>query len=316
MSAPSPRLAASAHLRLLVATTLAATLALPAVMRAQTPLFRSGTRVVSLFATVLDAKGRLVPDLVQSDFEVYDNDKPQPVTLFDNKIQPITVVVMLDTSLSMTGSMKQLQEAAEQFILRLLPDDKAKVGAFNDKIEISDEFTGQRDRLVSAVKDVDFGNATRLWDALGASLDELKGLDGRRVVLVFTDGDDQGSRTGLGTIIERARAEEVMVYAIGLESDYFNGQARVRTKPDGGLKKLAEETGGGYFELEKNTELTSTFTKVAKELHSQYLLAFEPPKLDGRVHKLTVKLKQTGYVARARRSYLADQERPASSTRQ
>jgi Ca-activated chloride channel family protein len=106
-----------------------------------------------------------------------------------------------------------------------------------------------------------------------------------------------------------------MVYASGLESDYFDGQSRVRTKPDGGLKKLAEETGGGYFELEKNTELTSTFTKVAQELHSQYVLAFEPARLDGRVHRLAVKLKQPGMTARARRSYLAEQDRPTSSTR-
>lgn len=107
-----------------------------------------------------------------------------------------------------------------------------------------------------------------------------------------------------------------MVYAIGLESDYFNGQMRVRTRPDSGLKKLAEETGGGYFELERDTELTSTFTQVAKELHSQYLLAFEPPKLDGRVHKLVVKLKQPGFTARARRSYLAEREGSPSATRQ
>ena len=74
------------------------------------------------------------------------------------------------------------------------------------------------------VKNLDYGNGTRLWDAVGASLDELKGIDGRRVILVFTDGDDTASKIGLGTVIDRARAEEVMVYAIGLESNYFNGQ--------------------------------------------------------------------------------------------
>ncbi|MGE3177775.1 MAG: VWA domain-containing protein [Vicinamibacterales bacterium] len=302
----------------LIATALlslfALAISLPAA-HAQTPTFRSGTRVVSLFATVFDAKGRLAPDLAEDDFEVYDNDKLQPLVLFDNKIQPISVVVMLDTSLSMTGSLKLLQQAAEQFVLRLLPDDKAKIGAFNDKIEVSDEFTNERDRLVSAIHDLDFGNATRLWDALAFSLDELKGLDGRRVILVFTDGDDQGSRTGLGTIIDRARAEEVMVYTIGLESDFFNGQMRVRSKPDGGLRKLAEETGGGYFELDKGSELLATFTQVAKELHSQYVLAFEPTKLDGKVHKLAVKVKQPGLTARARRSYLAEQDRGAAATR-
>lgn len=277
-----------------------------------TPTFKSGTKVVSLFATVTDAQRRLVPDLAQDDFEVYDNDKLQPIVLFDNKIQPITVVVLLDTSLSMTGSIKLLQEAAEQFVLRLLPDDTAKVGAFNDKIEVSDRFTSDRDALISAIKDLDFGNATRLYDALALGLDELKGVDGRRVILVFTDGDDAGSRIGLGTVIERARAEETMVYAIGLESNYFNGQRQVRSKPDGGLKRLADETGGGYFELEKTADLAPTFTKVAQELHSQYLLAFDATQRDGRVHKLTVKVKKPGLSARARRSYVAEREAPAT----
>lgn len=295
-------------------SALLAIASLSVVLSGQEPVFRAGTRVVSLFATVFDTNGRLVADLQQEDFDVFDNDKLQTLVLFDNKIQPISVVVMLDTSLSMTGSIKLLQQAAEQFVLRLLPDDSAKVGAFNDKIEVSDVFTNNRDRLISAIKDLDFGNATRLWDALGASLDELKGLDGRRVVLVFTDGDDQGSRTRLGSIVDRARAEEVMIYAIGLESNFFDGVRQVRTRPDSGLKRLAEETGGGYFELEKEAELAPTFTKVAQELHSQYVLAFEPARLDGKVHKLTVRMKKPGLSARARRSYLASAD-TAPSTR-
>ena len=117
-----------------------------ASLQAQSPTFRSGTRVVSLFATVTDAQKRLVPDLTQDEFEVYDNEKLQPIVLFENRIQPISVVVMLDTSLSMTGSIKLLQEAAEQFVMRLLPDDKAKVGAFNDKIEVSAQIHEQPGR--------------------------------------------------------------------------------------------------------------------------------------------------------------------------
>jgi Ca-activated chloride channel family protein len=141
---------------------------------------------------------------------------------------------------------------------------------------------------------------------VAAALDELKGIEGRRVVLVFTDGDDTDSRTSnQGKVIDRARAEEVMVYAIGLESNYHNGQMMVRTKPDRGLRKVADETGGGYFELTKSSELASTFTRVAQELHSQYVLGFAPMNLDGKVHKLTVKMKQPGMTARARRSYLA-----------
>ena len=112
-----------------------------------------------------------------------------------------------------------VKAAAEQFVIRLLPDDKAKVGAFNDKIEFANAgFTSDRDELAASIKELDFGNATRLWDAVDQSLDELKDVDGRRVVVVFTDGDDTGSRVGLGRVIDRARADEAMVYAIGLES--------------------------------------------------------------------------------------------------
>jgi Ca-activated chloride channel homolog len=271
----------------------------------QQPTFKSGTQVVSLFVTVADAQKRLVPGLTQDDFEIYDNDKPQPIIYFDNSVHPINVIVMLDTSGSMTLTIDLLKRAAEQFVIRLLPEDKGRVGAFNDKVQISSQFTSNRDELVSSVKDVDYGNSTRLWDAVALSLDELKAIDGRRVVLVFTDGDDTDSKTSLGTVVERARAEETMVYAIGLESNYFNGQRYVKSKPDRGLRKIADETGGGYFELEKTSDLAPTFTRVATELHSQYVIGFAPTLLDNRVHKLTVKMKQPGLAARARRSYVA-----------
>ena len=276
---------------------------------AQQPTFKARTQVVSLFVTVADAQRRLVSDLAKEDFEVFDNDKPQPIVYFDNQIQPITVITMLDTSGSMTGSISLLKSAAEQFLIRLLPDDKGRVGAFNDKIQFSGRFTNDRGELVSEARNLDYGNGTRLWDAVAASLDELKGIEGRRVILIFTDGDDTESRARLGTVIDRARAEEVMVYVIGLESNYFDGLRMVRSKPDSGLRKIAEETGGGYFELQKTSDLAPTFTRVAKELHSQYVLGFTPMKLDNRVHKLTVKIRRPGMTSRARRSYLAAPDR-------
>ena len=289
-----------------IALAVAASAAVSAVVAAQQPTFRVGTQVVSLFVTVADAQKRLVPDLTQDDFQVFDNDKAQPVSYFDNSVHPINVVVMLDTSGSMTLTIDLLKQAAEQFVIRLLPEDKARVGAFNDKIQINAKWSNNRDQLVTDIKDLDYGNGTRLWDAVGAALDELKVIDGRRVILVFTDGDDTESRTmNLGRVIERARNDEVMIYAIGLESDYFNGQMRVRSKPDSGLRKVADETGGGYFELKKTSELAPTFTKVAQELHSQYVIGFTPTLLDNRVHKLAVKMKQPGMTARARRSYTA-----------
>ncbi len=285
--------------RLLGAATIAVLLS--TALGAQQATFKAGTQVVSIFATVTDPQRRLVPNLTQDDFAVFDNEKPQPVVYFDNSIRPINVVVMLDTSGSMTLTIDLLKQAAEQFLLRLLPEDKARVGAFNDKIQFNARWSNDRDQLITDAKNLDFGNGTRLWDAAAASLDELKAIDGRKVILLFTDGDDTESRIRLGTVMDRARAEEVMIYAIGLESKFL-GQT---TKPDGGLRKIAEETGGGYFELKRAADLASTFTKVAQELHSQYVIGFTPTLLDNKVHKLMVKMKQPGMTAQARRSYLA-----------
>jgi Ca-activated chloride channel family protein len=295
-------------------TRLAAGLAMalaPAVLAAQQqPTFKTGAQIVPLYITVLDSSKRLVPDLQESDFEIFDNNQPVKIILFQNEPEPFKVVVMLDTSGSMTGSIDLLRDAAEQFLLRLLPEDLGMIGAFNDKIQFPiRDFTSNRDELISALKDVDYGNPTRLFDAIEASLDELQRVKGRRVVLVFTDGEDTASKAGMGGVLDRARTDEAMIYSIGLESVYFNGERQIRTRPDRGLKRLSDETGGGYFELKKTDELGPTFTRVAQELHSQYVLGFSPAT-DGKQHKVEVRLKKPGMTARARRTYQA----PAAGT--
>jgi Ca-activated chloride channel homolog len=291
------------------AALIAASALLIPRLDAQEPTFRSSTRIVPVVATVLDADGRLVPNLEQDEFTILDNGKPQEIAFFQNDVQPFTVVVMLDKSGSMTANLKILDQAAEQFLLRLLPADKGQVGAFSDKIQLSGTFTNDRDDLIGALRDLQFGNPTRLYDAIDESMEALKAVEGRKVVLVFTDGDDTSSRLGFGDVLDRARDEEVMVYAIGLESEYFNLQRMVRTRPDRNLKKLAEETGGGYFELKKTADLAPTFTRVAQELHSQYTLGFTPTLLDGKEHKLLVKMKSPAMTARARRTYIASPEK-------
>jgi Ca-activated chloride channel family protein len=267
------------------------------------------TRTVGLFVTVLDANKRLVSDLGREDFEIYDNGKPQQITNFDNQTVPISSVVMLDTSGSMTLVLDLVKQAAEEFLLRMLPDDRAKVGAFNDKLEIKPvvglPFSNNRDQLIRALQELDFGSGTRLFDAVDFGITELQPIQTRKVILVFTDGEDTSSRVDSGDVVARARAEEVMVYSIGLENEYFNGQQRVRTSPDRGLRRLSDETGGGFFMLKKKDELGPTFTRIAQELHSQYVMGFSPETLDGKVHKLEVKVKRPGATARARKSYVA-----------
>jgi Ca-activated chloride channel family protein len=162
------------------------------------------------------------------------------------------------------------------------------------------------------MKELDFGYPTRLFDALNFAMEQLQGEGNRKVVVVFTDGEDTASKIGSGEILDRARAEEVMIYAIGLETEMnFNGR-RVRSSPDRALRRLSDETGGGHFILRVNEgdKLNETFTRVAQELHSQYILGFTPQVLDGKVHKLEVRLKKPGLTARSRKSYVASASTP------
>lgn len=313
------------HLRTLTVALMAATFAAIAPLSGQgspqtapqkdQPVFRAPSRVeVPIYATVIDSSGRLVPSLEKEDFIVTDDGKPVELTTFSNAPLPITVVVMMDTSASMTNNLDLLNRAAEQFLIRLHPTDKAQVGAFNDKIQLSGRFTNNRDELIAALDDLQFGNPTRLNDAIGVSLDALQKIDGRRVVLIFTDGEDTSSKTGFRTVLDRARDEEVMVYSIGLESEYLQGTRMTRTRPSRDLRRISDETGGGYFELKRTADLAPTFTRVAQELRSQYLLGFAPATLDGKLHKLEVRVK-AAHTIRARKSYLATPDRPTTSPR-
>src|SRR4026209_149194 len=174
-------------MRVLTAAALVL-LAVVAVRAQPQPTFRGGTSIVPMLATVLDPSGRLVPDLEQADFTILDNGKPQELVFFQNDVQPFTVVVTLDFSFSMNNNLDLLRAAAEQFFLRMLPADKGQVGAFSDKIMFSGKFTNDRDDLIMALKDLQYGNPTRLYDAIDMSIDLLDDASGRKVVLVFTDG--------------------------------------------------------------------------------------------------------------------------------
>jgi Ca-activated chloride channel family protein len=300
-----------------VGPTLIVVLALTVLAFAQDPqqrVFRGGVQTVPIYATVVDATGRLVPDLKQEDFDVLDNGKPTPITLFVAEVQPISVVLAIDTSGSMTLVIDDfVKQAAEAFVLRLLPADRGLIGAFDDKIRFSQQFTNKRDELLRYLRtDVQYGNGTRLWDALDESVAQLKDESSRKVVLVLSDGEDFGSRNADGNqVLSRATDDHVMVYAIGMRNRYFNGQQWTVSQPDPFLRKLTAQTGGGNFAISKATELNSTFSRVADELHRQYLIGIAPSVLDGKLHKLELRVKAPGMTARARQSYMATKESPA-----
>jgi VWFA-related protein len=366
----------------------------------QGPTFRTDTSAVSVYATVIDAEGRLVPSLTQADFEVYDDGKRQEMTVFSNTVQPITIVVMLDRSGSMAEHFTLVSDAAGAFLNNLLPGDRARLGSFSNRVQIDPvTFTSDADELRRILKeDLQPAGPTPLWNATSSALTALGREPGRRVVLLFTDGRDNPDRPEASVsyerIQDRVEREETMVYAIGLAGECAPApetltagsapsgplfQARPRpgggsagrpgrvpvrggptarpgarmpmpggriggigrippplppvgvggiskprdprklpdpsdltwssgcrgAGPDPNLRTLADRAGGGYFELRGPDNLGATFARVADELHHQYLLAFAPPTLDGKVHKLEVRVRNPELTVRARRTYLA-----------
>jgi Ca-activated chloride channel family protein len=292
--------------------------------------FRTRTDLVSVYVTVTDKVGHLITDLKEEDFEVRDEGKPQKLTVFSNAVQPITIVVMLDRSGSMEDNFPLVQAAAERFIDQLGPEDKARIGNFSRQIIISPpDFTTERETLRSILRhDMQDVGPSPVWTAVDRSITALAKQDGRRVILLFTDGHDSPQAgqiaTSLKDVARRAEVDEIMIYSIGLADTDLTMSAyalhtqlgqlgtgdsakRKLIKPDPGLKKLADQSGGSYFELTWDDDLPAVFTRVADELHHQYALAFPPAKLDGSVHKLEVKVKRDGLVVRARKSYVAEQ---------
>jgi Ca-activated chloride channel family protein len=335
MNAPIGRVAA------IVSLSAGVVLAAP---YSQPPQFGTANRTVAVYATVTGARGRLVPDLTREDFAVDDNGKRQTLTLFSNDIQPITVIMLLDRSGSMKPNFELEERAAEAFVQAMLPGDKARIGSFAKNIQIDPEdFTSDRDKLIKILRtELQEDGPTPLWNAVDRGIDKLLIEQGRRVVLIFTDGVDMplqfsNHNKSLKDVMKRAEEHDVMVYAVGLAGQNGmpdpGGRGTDRGRggmnpgafgglggrglggntagqlqmegPDEGLPKIAAATGGGYFELKSPRDLASTFARVADELHHQYALGFTPEKLDGKMHDIALHLSKPEYVARARKRYLA-----------
>lgn len=299
--------------------------ALPAAAGHQ-PTFRGGSDAVRVFATVTDKDGRLATRLAQANFEVRDEGKPQLITHFDNSPQPVRLVVMLDVSGSMAGNLSLLRNSAGQLFLRMAAEDVARVGTFGREVTISPAFTGDSAELRAALPTrIDPDAPTPLWRAIDQAMDAfVDGDDRRRVVLVLSDGKDTGASGPLSfgkrvasqaEVIDRARRDDVMIYGVGMRSRGqrqlpMGGPPDLRSMmladlPDPGLARVAEESGGGYIEIRGGEDLGAAFEQVLDELHTQYLLAFAPPKRDGKVHEISVRVSPGSFKTRARKSYVA-----------
>jgi VWFA-related protein len=295
----------------------------------QQPVFRGTSDAVRVFVTVTDKDGRLITTLEQKDFEIRDEGKPQPITLFDNSPQPVRLIVMLDVSGSMQGNLSLLRAASDQLFTRLGPNDVARVGTFGREVTISPAFTRDIGELRRSLPTVIAADApTPFWRSLDDAIGKFKDDgEGRSVILVLSDGKDSGP-TGFGQpfvsqaeVIDHARNQDVMVYGIGMRSRGARPPgafgpgglqaALMADLPDPGLALVSEQTGGGYAEIRPTEDLGEAFARVVDELHSQYLLGFAPPKRDGKVHDLDVRIvSQKGLKPRARKNYVAPKEKP------
>src|SRR4029079_14097246 len=200
---------------------------------AQQPVFRGRGDAVHVFVTATDRDGRIVPTLAKDDFEIRDDGKPQPISIFDNTPQPIRLIVLLDVSGSMQGNLPLLRSASEQLFARLHPEDLARLGSFGRNVTISPEFTHDIRALREAIPQfIEPDAPTPLWRAVDDAMTAFgDASDLRRDVLVLTDGKDTGSTGPMSfgkmvpsqaEVIDRARTDNVMVYAVGMRSRPHN----------------------------------------------------------------------------------------------
>jgi Ca-activated chloride channel family protein len=275
-------------------------LAAAGVTAQQQPTFRSGTRVVPVYATVQGPDGRLLVNLQKNDFEILDNGKPQIITSFSNQTEPIVGVAAWDVSTSLEPFAVESRSAALSLVRALRPGDRLRFGSFGQEIAFSPLMTGDKPTLERIVtEELWFGGSTRLWDVLERSLTLLSREGGRRVVVTLTDGKSNTDRRSRNDVLVAVHRADTMIYALGLDGAGL----------DSDLRAVAEESGGGHAVLKGGPDLDREIEAVMVELHHQYLLGFTTDVSDGKLHALSVRTRVLGAKIRARRGYVADPPR-------
>ncbi|HEX8069862.1 MAG TPA: VWA domain-containing protein [Pyrinomonadaceae bacterium] len=281
---------------------------------------RVTTRIVRLPVTVLDGKRQPISGLTMDDFLVYEDKQLQKIEgFFDEQTSlPIYVAVLMDTSSSTAGKMRFEQEAAKDFIYTVvrLRKDKVAFGTFDDDVRLVQDFTDKLDLLDTAVDSVKKpGRQTSLYDAVWEFCDQkLRGVTGKRVIVVITDGDDTYSRARLKDAIDIAQRTETVIFAISTKAGFSSvvpgvEAGQVKDSGDKELERLCAETGGRAFFTGDRLALERSFTQVARELRSQYLLTYKPTRpFDGSTRQIEVKLadrSRKGLEVRTRKGYTA-----------
>lgn len=257
--------------------------------------------VVQVTATVSDSDGRFVRGLKKESFRVFEDGVPQSVTHFAAQDIPLELVVAVDVSQSMTAAMPQAKAAVAKFLTALRPQDSVTVLAFNDNIFTLARATTDPAARLRAVSRLAPWGGTALYDVIVKSLELLGRQQGRRAVIVFTDGEDQSSSATLQLVEQRVEASDAILYMIG------QGRGTRERKLKDILERLARVSGGRAFDTERIEKLEVAFGNIIEELSNQYLLAYPPlnTKRDGSWRRIKVELNDNRHKIRARQGYRA-----------
>jgi VWFA-related protein len=272
--------------------------------------FKVGVSAVNLNVVVTDKNGRFIPGLKEEDFEVFEDKVPQELSFFNPEVTPLTVLLLLDASTSIRPSVEGVKEAAANFVGKLWDGDQAIVGDFNERVRFSTYFTDDVDRLIATIQSLYPSGWTALYDAILLSIGKLHGVEGRKALLAFTDGDDSrsagyGSEASSDDAVEGARLSEVTIYTVGFKGQRGFGGSGVNK---GFLRNLAEETGGAAFFPKGIGELNDVFDRIQEELHSQYRLAYVPSnaEYDSTWREIEIRVKdRPDLTVRTRTGYYA-----------
>jgi len=276
----------------------------------QDPTFRSDVKVVSILANVLTKDGQLVHDLAKDDFKVLENGRPQEIRYFSRDSDlPLTIGLMVDTSMSQVHVMEAERAASFRFLDRMLrPADKVFVMQFDLNIKTPQPLTSDRESIRKALAFVDtptrnelysqMGGGTLLFDAvIDASRDIMTKQQGRKALIIMSDGGENGSEGTLSETIDAAHKSDTLIYSI-----LFGG-----TEGRSNLQRMSKETGGGYFEVTKKFGIDAVFDAIQEELRSQYNLGYvsDVPVRISEFRKLQLTTTRKGLTVQARDKYWA-----------
>jgi Ca-activated chloride channel family protein len=288
---------------------LAAILSVPVVSgfsRTTTqPVFRSGVDLATFAATITDKKGNIVTDLTRDDFEVIEDGRKQAIEYFangDGDTSPaMHLGLMVDASGSMQADMKLAQGAAIKFLNRLPAAEDITLVDFDTQVRITRY--PQRDfaRLVERIRQRKPDGWTALYDALGTYLDGADSQEGRKVLVMYTDGGDTRSALSFPETMTLLKASQVTVYAIGLVEN--TGSARTQLQMT--LRQIAEATGGQAFFPQAMRDVESAYDKVLAEIKGQYHLGYLSTNTakDGAWRKVEIRVKRPDLRVRTRKGY-------------